>query len=657
MVLGSGLLSNRGSICRRCLLTAEVLVRGPSYVQNRGIRTYGLKYTKKLDDAAAEWAKRAELIKKGKLQNTFDMLEERGYIKDIAGSKETLRELYRVKRVGAYVGIDPTADSLHVGHLLPLMPLFWMYMNGYKAFSLIGGATVKVGDPTGRLKSRDPITPSDLTMNMTKMHYQVKKLWVNVEDIARYHGYEKDWAWRRALVNNNTWWNALPMLDVLKRIGHSVRIGPMLSRDTVKNKMEIGDGVSFAEFTYPIMQGWDWWTMFQANDIQLQIGGSDQYGNIVAGMDIVKAARDNEPHPAKKIPRWSELDDPYGFTVPLLTDGSGVKFGKSAGNAVWLDKFKTSVFDFYGYFVRKPDSEMEQLLKLFTFQPLDKIKEVMTKHVEKPEERHAQHFLAFEVTRLVHGVADANAAQLEHRTMYGKRSFQTLPVDQYAAADSQTTLNNAPRIDMILPKSLIMGKSISRILYAAGLVKSTSEGQRVAVQKAAYIGGMPGGKREMTPEARAMNPAALTFTPVQLWYPQDTQNYLIDGKILILRRGKHNIRVIEVVSDEEYEKSGQSYPGQPYTGAVRQLHQQLLRLKRGEASVDEVKTYLGKDAEETDAAAPMIKFPDQKNRHTRNLEYRIEQLLTKKEAEEAKKLVLKDVEEGDESKKDPTKDQ
>lgn len=138
----------------------------------------------------------------------------------------------RQRRIGAYVGIDPTASSLHVGHLLPLMPLFWMYMHGYGATTLIGGATAKIGDPTDRLKTREKMDRATMTMNMTKVHYQLKKIWMNVETQATRHGYKKEWAWKRAIVNNNAWWNALPMLEVLRRIGTSMRIGPMLSRDT-----------------------------------------------------------------------------------------------------------------------------------------------------------------------------------------------------------------------------------------------------------------------------------------------------------------------------------------------------------------------------------------------------------------------------------------
>lgn len=138
----------------------------------------------------------------------------------------------RTRRIGAYTGVDPTASSLHIGHLLPLMPLFWMYLHGYGAFTLIGGSTAKIGDPTGRLKTRERIPKADLAMNLTKIHYQLKKIWENVEAQARRFGYEKEWAWKRGVLNNNHWWNSLPMLEVLKRVGHSMRLGPMLSRDT-----------------------------------------------------------------------------------------------------------------------------------------------------------------------------------------------------------------------------------------------------------------------------------------------------------------------------------------------------------------------------------------------------------------------------------------
>lgn len=138
----------------------------------------------------------------------------------------------RTKRIGAYVGVDPTAPSLHVGHLLPFMPLFWMHLNGYVTVSLVGGATGRIGDPTGRLKDREAMANSEIATNITKIHYQMKKLWVNVEALGRKYGVKPDWAAKRHLVNNNMWWQSLPMYDVMKRLGRHMRVGPMLSRDT-----------------------------------------------------------------------------------------------------------------------------------------------------------------------------------------------------------------------------------------------------------------------------------------------------------------------------------------------------------------------------------------------------------------------------------------
>ncbi|KXX73540.1 Tyrosine--tRNA ligase, mitochondrial [Madurella mycetomatis] len=626
------ILSSRGSVCRRCLLASA---RGIASVQRRGISQ---GYLAKKAAAEKQWEERAELIKQGKIPNTWDLLEERGYVKDTAGSKETIREIMRRKRIGAYVGIDPTASSLHVGHLLPLMPLFWLYMHGYGAHTLIGGSTVKVGDPTDRLKSRDPISKADLAMNLTKMHFQLKKLWTNVEEQARRFGYQKEWAWKRSLVNNNAWWNSLPMLEVLKRIGTSIRIGPMLSRDTVKNKMHKGDGVSFAEFSYPLMQGWDWWTLFEKHNVQMQIGGSDQYGNIITGIDLVKTARASEPDPAKMLPFKDELDDPIGFTVPLLTDSSGVKFGKSAGNAVWLDQFMTSTFDLYGYFVRRPDADVEKLLKLFTFLPMTEIQKIMEEQVQDQSKRVAQHRLAYEVVSLVHGEEAAKKAQEEHRMVYSgggiiiPRSTKTPGEEYKEPEEGKKDPNHAPRIDMILPESLIMGKSISRILHAAGLAKSAAEGNRLAIAQGVYIGGMPG--RRIQGQDMAMNPSQLTWNKVQLWFPQETKRYLIDDKVLILRKGKHNIRVIKMVSDEEYEKSGQTYPGQPYTGAARILREHLKKLKSGEQGSKELRESLAK-AEAEDEAADQgdayIKFPKQKSRQQQEMEAEIERLTKEEE--------------------------
>ncbi|SPO02191.1 related to tyrosine--trna ligase precursor, mitochondrial [Cephalotrichum gorgonifer] len=580
-----------------------VRVQAPVFIQTRGVAE---SYLAKVAQAEAEWEARSAEIRAGERKHVWDVFEERGFIKDVAGRPELIKELILKKRIGTYVGIDPTAESLHVGHLLPLMPLFWLYYHGLPTSTLIGGATARVGDPTGRLKSRDVMSNSDIAKNITKIHYQLKKLWANVESTGRKYGYDGDWAGRPYLRNNNMWLNQLPLYDFLKRLGRFIRIGPMLSRETVKRKMTEGDGMSFAELTYPLLQGWDFWQMYQKNGVQMQVGGSDQYGNIVSGIEIVKTIRDTEPAEHLKIPTdWTH--DPVGFTVPLLTDSSGAKFGKSAGNAVWLDNTLTSPFDFYGYFVRRPDEDIERLLKLFTFLPLSDIDRLMKLHSEDVPRRIAQHVLAFEVTSLVHGPEVALREQMQHQLMFNKAPIE-LPPDMVTSAKGvkrpagfapveglPTTSNEATQETIKLPASLITGKSVARILYACGLASSTTEGTRLVQQGGAYVAASPG------PDKQRLIPGSLDWTPVKTWFPSDTAKFLIDGRLLILRRGKYNVRIIDMVSDEEWKASGMNYPGEPYTGKLRQVMKALKEkgeLKKGPKGEEGVEGVEGEGAGE-----------------------------------------------------------
>lgn len=470
----------------------------------------------------------------------------------------------RIKRIGAYVGVDPTADSLHIGHLLPFMPLFWLWFNGYPAVTLLGGATARIGDPTGRLASRDHMSNSEISKNVTKIHYQLTRLWRNVVTLREKYGYEKDWAAKRHLLNNNMWLQGLSVYDFTKRLARHTRIGPMLSRDTVKRKMTEGDGMSLGEFMYPLFQGWDFWHMYNKLGIQMQIGGSDQYGNIVAGIDALKVIRESEEAPHARMPtEWQH--EPVGFTVPLLLDSAGVKFGKSAGNAVWLDEFKTSPFELYGYFMRRSDDEVEKLLRLFTFMPMALIEETMTQHRADPAKRVAQHTLAFEVLSLVHGSQKALQEAQQHKFRFGGE----LPhvINEPSEDSGIVTPNNAPRSDIQLPQS-VMKLSPAKLLFATGLASSNSDGQRLVAQQGAYVAAQPG-------QSRGLVPGNLSWTPMKMWFPEETAKYLIDGKILILRKGKHNVRIVELVSEEDWEASGKIYPGQPFTGVVRRMTEQL----------------------------------------------------------------------------------
>lgn len=328
--------------------------------------------------------------------------------------------------------------------------------------------------------------------------------------------------------------------------------------------MEKGDGMSIAELMYPMFQGWDFWHLYSKLGVQIQIGGSDQYGNIVAGIDALKTIRESEEAPHLKLPSdWQ--NEPFGFTVPLLTDSSGAKLGKSAGNAVWIDEFKTSSFELYGYFMRRADDEVEKLLRLFTFMPMDKISAVMAEHAQDPTKRVAQHTLAFEFVSLVHGSQRALQEAQQHKFRFGGELPKIMNVP---TADSGiVTPNNAPRSDIQLPRA-VMKLSPAKLLLAAGLAPSAAEGQRLVKQQGAYVAAQPGQKRGLVP-------GNLSWTPIKMWFPEETAKFLIDDKILILRKGKHNVRIVELVSDDVWAKDGKTYPGQPYTGAVRMMKEQL----------------------------------------------------------------------------------
>lgn len=337
-----------------------------------------------------------------------------------------------------------------------------------------------------------------------------------------------------------------------------------LTFNRVKRKMTEGDGMSLGEFMYPLLQGWDFWHLHNKLGVQMQIGGSDQYGNIVSGIDILKTVRQSEEAPYAKMPEsWQA--EPFGFTVPLLTDSSGAKFGKSAGNAMWLDEFMTSPFELYGYFMRRPDDELEKLLKLFTFMPLQQIEDIMVEHRADPTQRTANHYLAFEVLSLVYGSQRALQEAQQHQFRFGGKPPAILK--EPSPESGIFTPNTAPRSDIQLPRSVI-DLSPAKILYACGLASSSSDGQRLVSQQGAYVAAQPG-------QDRGLVPGNLNWTPMKMWFPGETTKFVIDDKILILRKGKHNVRIIELVDDKEWKESGKVYPGEPYTGVMRRVVDKL----------------------------------------------------------------------------------
>ncbi|RMZ88211.1 hypothetical protein DV736_g4554, partial [Chaetothyriales sp. CBS 134916] len=553
--------------------------------------------------------KRAQDIRDGLKMSVLEILEERGYINQIVGSRDDLKTLIDNRRVGVYAGVDPTAPSLHVGHMVPFMALSWLFIHGYPVYFLLGGATAMIGDPTGRLKARTAQNHKQRKLNIAAMHMQLKRFGETMERYAARHGYQREWAWRRALENNSVWHGKRPIAEWMRLMLSGVRVGPMLGRDSVKNRLEKGDGMSLAEFCYPLVQAWDWWELFQKG-VQVQIGGADQFGNILQGAEAVKyAASIDHPYQEKlkqekiatDIKRqeekkekqegsqslWSETttsaptitEDPLGFTVPLLTTSSGEKFGKSTGNAIWLDPDLTPPFELYQFFLRSSDTDVEKYLKLLTFMPMNEIRALMDEHTKDASKRVAQHTLAHEFVDLIHGPQAADTAERQHRSVFNKSttlgdiraslctstnnaSIERAPPHPAVNPTSPTQSVHAHSSNScILPHSLVHGQHLSRILYSAGLVESRSEGGRLITKGGAYIGSTADGKKMRD---------SLSYIPADMqkarW--EVLQGWLIGGEeggdgeeLLILRTGKWRVKIVRIIDDKEFTRKGLTAPG------------------------------------------------------------------------------------------------
>ncbi|XP_072044425.1 tyrosine--tRNA ligase, mitochondrial-like [Amphiura filiformis] len=284
-----------------------------------------------------------------------------------------------------YCGVDPTAESLHIGNLLPLMGLLHCQRAGHKCIIVVGGATALVGDPSGKTKEREYVDRETITKNTDSIKESLHRMITNHREILCQGLKELE---DIRVLNNFSWYDGTGAIDFLSSIGRHIRLGDMLSRHSVKSRLNSEEGMSFAEFSYQALQAYDFLYLHHHYDCLVQIGGNDQIGNMVTGHELVRKAT------GKSV---------YGLTVPLLTSADGNKLGKTAGNAIWINEDKTSVFDLYQYLVRLPDAVIDRYLRLLTFLPLPEIKEIMRRHEAKPANRTAQKKLAEQVLKLVHG--------------------------------------------------------------------------------------------------------------------------------------------------------------------------------------------------------------------------------------------------------------
>ncbi|XP_026725109.1 tyrosine--tRNA ligase, mitochondrial [Trichoplusia ni] len=365
-------------------------------------------------------------------------LNERGMYQDMfpnTAGTEILDLLNKAPQC-VYAGFDPTANSLHVGNLLVIINLLHWQRGGHNVIALLGGATGFIGDPSGRSTERVALQQEIIQNN-------IKCIKSNLETVFENHQ-KYIWNDERKLnpvriVNNETWYRDIDSIQFVSEIGRNFRMGTMLLKQSVQARINSEIGMSFTEFAYQIFQSYDWQHLLKEYNCRFQIGGSDQMGNISAGHELISRT-------SKK--------SVYGLTLPLVTTEEGDKFGKSAGNAIWLDPKKTSPYSLYQFFIRTKDSEVEKLLKLFTFYSLGEIKDIMFKHKEHPDQRYPQTCLAEHLTTLVHGKEGVEKALKATEAIYSKDvksliALSSTELEQVFENATITTLLLSPGITVL----------------------------------------------------------------------------------------------------------------------------------------------------------------------------------------------------------------
>ena len=371
--------------------------------------------------------------------SVFDVLLERGYVKQMT-HEEPIVDLLQNERVTFYIGFDPTADSLHVGHFLQLMVMSHMQKAGHRPIALIGGGTAMVGDPSGKTDMRKMMTPDTIRHNSECFKKQ----------LSRFIDFDED---RAIMVDNGDWLLQLNYIEFLREIGVYFSVNRMLTAESYKNRME--KGLTFLEFNYQLMQAYDFLELYKKHNCLVQFGGDDQWSNIIAGTDLIR----------RKLGV-----DAYGLTFTLLTTSEGKKMGKTESGALWLDAEKTSPYEFYQYWRNINDPDVENCLALLTFLPMEEVRRLGGLPGEQINE--AKKVLAFEVTKLIHGEQEAEKAKGAAESLFGSgANFDDVPT---------TGIN---------PTQLDGGMELLDVLLQAGLIASRGEGRRLITQGGVTVNG------------------------------------------------------------------------------------------------------------------------------------------------------------------------
>ncbi len=362
--------------------------------------------------------------------NVYDVLKERGFLKQLTHEEE-MKEIFAKEKVTFYIGFDPTADSLHIGHFIAMMFMSHMQKAGHRPIALVGGGTAMIGDPSGRTDMRKMLTKEEIDHNISCIKGQLSRLIDFSDDKA-------------ILENNADWLLDLNYVDFIRDIGSHFSVNRMLTAECFKQRLE--KGLSFLEFNYMLMQGYDFYVLNKKYNCTMELGGDDQWSNILAGMELI---------------RRKEGKSAYGMTCSLLTNSEGNKMGKTANGAVWLDPNKTSPFDFYQYWRNIDDADVEKCLCLLTFVPMDEVRRLSA--LEGAEINEAKKVLAYEVTKLIHGEEEADGAKKAAEALFS----------------GGVDMSNVPTVEIAedMKSALILD-----IISQTGIVPSKKEGRRLIEQ-------------------------------------------------------------------------------------------------------------------------------------------------------------------------------
>jgi tyrosyl-tRNA synthetase len=412
-------------------------------------------------------------------------LQKRNLLQDIMpGTAELLQK----GMVSAYIGFDPTADSLHVGSLLPITLLMRLQRSGHRPYALVGGATGMVGDPSGKSQERNLLDKETIEFNCAGIRRQLERFLDFSNDIPN----------AAVMVNNYEWFKDFSFLDFIRDVGKHITVNYMMAKDSVQKRLE--SGMSFTEFTYQLIQGYDFYWLFNNHNIQLQVGGADQWGNIVTGTELIRRKSGGEA---------------FAFTCKLITKSDGSKFGKSEGGNIWLDRNRTSPYQFYQFWMKLPDADAAKMALVFSFKPADEINALIAEHETAPHLRKLQKAIAEEMTILVHSEEDLTFAKQASDILFGQSSIEVL-----RSLNEQQLLEVMEGVPQVSGDRNALNDGIDLVSFLADSKIFPSKGE---ARKMLQNGGV------------SINKEKVTTAEMKI-----SADHLLNGQYILVQKGKSN---------------------------------------------------------------------------------------------------------------------